>query len=91
MIEHIIVTSLATVGLYLVTEPDYIGYPLRRLLEKLPHVIYAPLLGCVTCMGSVWGAAGWIALDGQPINLPFFMLSTAFLNTLFYLIYDRLQ
>jgi len=91
MITSIILTSLATCGLYLITQEGLIGYPLRKLLEKLPEVIYSPLLGCITCMGSVWGFVGWYALDGFIWHLPFFMLACAFLNTVFYLVYDNLK
>ncbi len=90
LLINIVITSLACCGLYLITEPNYIGFPIRQLLKKLPDLIYSPLLGCITCMGSVYGFLGWFALGGSIIELPFFMFCVAFLNTFIYRLMDRI-
>lgn len=91
MLINLIVISLTCCGAYLVTTPNYIGYPVRQLLEKIPHLLYAPLLGCVTCMGSVWGSIGWYLLDGQLNHLLFYPFAVAFLNTSIYYLYELVK
>ena len=91
MLINLIVISLACCGAYITTLPNYIGYPIRQLLSKLPNLFYSPTLGCITCMGSLWGVAGWYLLDGNINHLLFYPLAVAFLNTSFYYLYELLR
>jgi hypothetical protein len=55
-IEVLIINMLFIIGLHESTKPSFILYKLNELLERgLPNWFYAPLLGCVYCMSSVWG------------------------------------
>jgi hypothetical protein len=52
----LLINSLFIIGLHESTKPSFILYKPNEFLEKnLPSWMYAPLLGCVYCMSSVWG------------------------------------
>ncbi len=50
--------------------------------------IYSPILGCITCMSSVWGALFYWLFIGfsyqSYYELPIVILSSAYLNTLMF-------
>jgi hypothetical protein len=83
---HIILCSLAIIGLYNAASPgnllDFVG----DWAVTMPG-LYNPIIGCPTCMASVWGSVYFIAL--QPagwLYFPAFILATSatatFLNRL---------
>lgn len=51
------INALCIVGIYeAAAQPKRILYSVKTYLEaKLPYKIFAPILGCVYCMASVWG------------------------------------
>ena len=54
-------TSMWNAGLRLITDDTQLLNFIRVACEKyLPTVVFKPLVGCVTCMGSVWGTY-WLA------------------------------
>ena len=60
---HAGITALIINGIDLVTSKDYLFYPLRVMAAKLNRTtfkfLYAPVIGCVVCMASVWGTLSW--------------------------------
>jgi len=54
--DVLIINALFIIGLHESAKPSFILYKVSELTEKvLPSWLYAPLLGCVYCMASVWG------------------------------------
>ncbi|OJJ15284.1 hypothetical protein BKI52_38355 [marine bacterium AO1-C] len=51
------INALCIVGIYeAAAQPKRLLYNVKAYLEaKLPYKIFAPILGCVYCMASVWG------------------------------------
>jgi hypothetical protein len=55
-LEVLVFNMLFIIGLHESTKPGFILDSVNIFLEKiLPSWVYAPLLGCVYCMSSVWG------------------------------------
>jgi hypothetical protein len=77
------------------------GFPLcfiDKYIDKLCEkghkwilIPYSPILGCVTCMSSLWGTLGYWYYVGFTmesfIELPITIIICAFLNTLIYEIF----
>lgn len=87
MIFTIVIISLFCNGLKIITEEGMIFHPFEVWASKLPNIIYKPLIGCLGCMGSVWGIAIYIALNGfSLIQIPYIIICcvcAAFTNFLF--------
>lgn len=46
--------------------------------------IYKPLLGCITCMGSVWGIAGGLIFGVEWYLFPVLIVIVSVLNSIIY-------
>ncbi|KOY86210.1 hypothetical protein AD998_08675 [bacterium 336/3] len=98
-LEVLMTNMLFIIGLHESTKPSFILYSMNEFLEKtLPSWLYAPLLGCVYCMSSVWGVIFYsiyfLKLDNFQENwfrfvgfLPIYILA---LNGLVHLGYELL-
>ncbi len=93
MIEltHILITSLAIIGLHKATgEGMILFYIAEWLFKHLPKWLYTPLLGCPPCMASIWGTAGFLLMEpltpywALPFQWAAFVLAVCGLNTLIY-------
>lgn len=79
-------------GLILVTEPGRLLDFCREWLEKKLTVngklipIYKPLLGCATCMPSIWGTAIYLCFAGLTpeiwYQLPVTLISASAISTI---------
>lgn len=89
----IIVSSLTCIGVTIATQEWYVGYPIRQYLESIfiqddwsYHWMYAPLLGCHTCMASLRSFSIYILLMWASREMVTHLLviipSVATLNTL---------
>lgn len=101
LLEALIINSLFIIGLYEASEHQPLLAKISNWLEAhLAWWLYAPVLGCVYCMASIWGtiffalnlylkAKGtWQAVEIlQFWYLPFYMGA---LSGLTYLLYDFL-
>lgn len=82
--------ALVTNGLYAASEEGKLLHPIDRLLYKvLPDWLYLPIIGCVTCMASVWGtlvfALYWLLYPGLSWHWwPFVVLAATGLGVLIY-------
>jgi len=90
-----IAISLFCNGLYLICEDGMILSPVREWLEKRigQYMIYKPIIGCVTCMASIWGTVVFFTLHDYCL-WPYWILcciGAAFTNTLFIAYLNRLQ
>lgn len=91
MIEQILVISLFCVGLYIVTHDFFLFLKLDEFENKLIKeytelwLLFKPLLGCVTCMASVWS---FVFVQKISIEFVVTAFSVAFLNTILYRIYQ---
>ncbi len=60
----IIVISLFCYGIHIASEPGMLLSSIAEWFEKkLPVFWYKPLFGCVYCMASVWGTAGYVLIS----------------------------
>ncbi len=94
LLTLIILISLFCNGLFYLTTEE--GMPLKfidrwidkRLDNKLLIFIYSPILGCITCMSSVWGTLLYWHFIGftteSYYELPIVVISSAYLNTLMF-------
>lgn len=91
MIEQILVISLFCVGLYIVTHDFFTFLNLDKFEDKLikdyPELwfMFKPLLGCVTCMASVWS---FVFIQRLSIELVITAFSVAYVNTILYRLYQ---
>jgi hypothetical protein len=82
--------ALAVNGLYAASEEGKLLHPIDRLLYRiLPSWLYLPIIGCVTCMASVWGtlvfALHWLLYPGLSWYWwPFVVLAATGLGVLVY-------
>jgi len=72
-----------------------IGNLKRALMfHKIINFFAKPVIHCITCYGSVWGATVFIALNGFAINNIHYIIinsvAVAFVNTFIYKIYSKL-
>lgn len=102
MIELAFIISLFCNGLFLLKEK---GFPLHFIDQFIDNlcakgkkwilILYAPLLGCITCMSSLWGIMGYWILEGftekSLHELPILIIICAFLNTFLYEIFRYFQ
>lgn len=59
------------------------GYETRTFTK--PHWLYAPLIGCVTCMASLWSVVFWLVFGSfNPLWLLVVIPAVAGLTTLIY-------
>ncbi len=69
------------------THPTEIDIQTKRYAHRWLF-LYSPILGCITCMSSVWGILFYWAFIGFTTNsyyeLPIVILSCAYLNTLMF-------
>ncbi|WP_299454994.1 hypothetical protein [uncultured Microscilla sp.] len=82
LVIMLFINTLCIIGIYeAAAQPKRILYPIKTYLEaKLPYKVFAPILGCVYCMASVWGTlflAMSIFLEILPLKwgivLPFYI------------------
>lgn len=89
----IIISSLTCIGVTIATQEWYVWYPIRKFLESVfiqkdwtYHWMYAPLLGCHTCMASLWSLTIYVLLVWASREMVFHLFviipSVATLNTL---------
>lgn len=75
--------SLFCHGLFVLFSPGFIFGGAGDLLEeKLPKWLFKPLIGCVTCMASVWGTLGYLLVEKEVTLLIPFIVALAGLNYL---------
>lgn len=53
---YLFLNACVCVGAFAVTRKGFLLYP---LVSKVKGRAGKPLINCPTCMGSVWGIAGW--------------------------------
>jgi hypothetical protein len=89
MIEQVILSTLVILGVWHITQEDYPLHFVRRFLDRVGMIRfdapyadeaktwYYPVLYCVRCMSSVWGAALFFILPNTPDVwlLPFHVLA----------------
>lgn len=100
MFYHIIIVSLACVGLRVSMGHGMLLHFLQQVYDRAStriKFVLKPVIGCVTCMASVWGLLGvgvWASFDTN-LKLtmiiactPFFLFAVAGLNTLLWYFYE---
>jgi hypothetical protein len=91
MIEQIIVISLFCVGLYILTHDFFTFLKLHefeyKLIKDYPELwfVFKPILGCATCMASVWS---FVFIERLSIELVIIAFSVAYVNTILYRLYQ---
>lgn len=90
-----VVISMFCVGLRIISSPGMIFYFLRSPYEKtsskLFKFIFKPIIGCVTCMGSVHSIWIFIAMHGASWELIVCAISSAGLNAITFSHYERIS
>lgn len=96
LIIEILILSVFCNGLYIAAEDGMIlSRPNRWMEKKLPLWIYKPLLGCIYCMASIWGAVVHLVLSGianlhyLPILIICGCFTNGFVRTLYDLVYVK--
>lgn len=75
---------------------ELIGYLKRKIFyNKVVYYFGKPFVLCITCYSSIWGFSVFVALNGLHLStIPHIIInciSAAFLNTLIYKIYAKLD
>lgn len=83
LILHVLFCSLAIFGLWNSANPGFIFSKVDLFLEpRLPEWLYKPLIGCVICMASFWGAAYYFYFVGFDAGVLFFIPAVSGVNYL---------
>ena len=79
MIEQILINAFAIIGLYAVSRDGFLLEYGRKFIEWLPvlHWIQKPLITCVLCMSSIWGATYFLFNDLFIVQLIAHVLAVA--------------
>jgi len=73
-----------TIGIHAATWENMIFHkPALWLKNHLPIWVHKPLFSCAICMSSVWSVVFWVVFNFHFVLLPFVILATAGLNTIF--------
>lgn len=85
LLAYAIFTGIAIAGIAQATHEGMILEWLYNLsLHHLPWWMHMPLIGCVTCMGSVWGGTSYLLVYQDIKLLPLFVGSVAAIGTITY-------
>lgn len=80
---HIFLTSLWCVGLWKAFDGGMIFSKVDLYLSnKLPNVIYKPLIGCIPCMASIHGAASYFIFVGVDLMVIPFVVCVCGMNVI---------
>ena len=89
---YVLLNSFACLGLHVSASEGMILNRIKNCLElNLSEWLFKPLIGCPSCMGSIWGIVGFVGalcfnlVDIHQIALIIpYVCVVCFLNTLFY-------
>lgn len=60
----------------------------KRIFYNTLDFAFKPIIGCVTCMASVWGTIGYFLFRNESISeWVFFCIALSFANTILYELY----